>query len=208
MKLGCVVPNARVAAYLRENHYLGPAGAQGWAWEDEFGVMVFSNPRSRHLPQRTWLELVRWCLRGEPNDGSRQWAAFLRWARNNIRHLTTFISYSDPAQGHTGALYRACGWLWAPTWTRLRPPPSGNGDWGTGQQSVKDRWVFPLRPDPRRSEVLSLSSDPGLRAAFPWAEYSEPRWKRGHPIGGGGDHRRFGSQLLRSLHSQPNMNSR
>lgn len=191
MRLGSIVPNRRVAGYLRENHYLGPAGPQGWAWQDEFGVMVFANPRSRRLPQHAWLELVRWCLRGQPNDGSRQWSGFVAWQRGHLRHVTTFISYSDPAQGHSGALYRACGWLWAPTWQRLRPPPSGNGDWGTGPQAVKDRWVYPVRPDEQRSSVLSLASDPGVRASFPWAEYREPKWKRGHPIGGGGDYRRF-----------------
>lgn len=190
--LGCVVPNRRVAAYLRANHYLGPAGDQGWAWQDEFGVMVFSNPRSRRLPQRTWLELVRWCLRGEPNDGSQQWARFIRWAQSNIRHVTTFVSYSDPAQGHSGALYRACNWLWAPTWTRLRPPPSGNGNWGDGQQAPKDRWAYPIRQDAQRAVVLSLDSDPSVRARCPWAEYREPHWKRGRAMsGGGGDFKRF-----------------
>lgn len=190
MILGSIVPNHRVAHYLRENHYLGPAGARGWAWQDEYGVMVFANPTSRSLPHRSWLELTRWCLRGEPNDGSRQWSAFSRWAREHLGHVTTFVSYSDPSQGHTGALYRACNWLWAPTWHRLRPPPSGNGNWGSGKQAVKDRWVFPLRQDPTREDVLAIK-DASVEARHPWAEYREPSWKRGRPRGGGGDFSRW-----------------
>jgi hypothetical protein len=190
MRLANVVPNRRVASYLAANHYLGPAGHQGWAWQDEFGVMVLANPRSRALPHRTWLELVRWCLRGDPNDGSQQWARFVAWAKTSLPHITTFVSYSDPSAGHTGALYRACNWLWAPTWQRLRPPPSGNGDWGSGRQSVKDRWVFPVRPDLGRASVLAVQ-DAGLRRRYPWAEYTEPSWSRGHRRGGGGDFKAF-----------------
>ena len=37
--------------------------------------------------------------------------------------VSTVVSYSDPSAGHTGSLYRACNWIWAPTWLRLRPPP-------------------------------------------------------------------------------------
>jgi hypothetical protein len=84
------------------------------------------------------------------------------------------VSYSDPSVGHTGALYRACNWWWAPTWHRLRPPPSGNGSWSDGRvQSVKDRWIFPLRPDPDRAGVL-LVKDASLLRAMPLARYVEP----------------------------------
>jgi hypothetical protein len=104
---------------------------------------------------------------------------------------TTVVSYSDPSQGHTGALYRACGWLWAPTWHRLRPPPTGNGAWTEGkQQAVKDRWIFPLKPDDRRASVLPVS-DTAVIKAMPWASYCEPVWKRGIAHGGGGDFKRF-----------------
>jgi hypothetical protein len=36
----------------------------------------------------------------------------------------------------------------------LENPPSGNGDWGTGSQSVKDRWVFCVRPDDQGAQLL------------------------------------------------------
>jgi hypothetical protein len=155
--------------YLVGRHYLGPTNAAGFGWKDEGGVMLFAAPRSRRLPS-DWLELVRWCLTGVPNAGSQQWARFCRWAR--LHHsATTVISYSDPAQGHTGALYRACNWQWAPTWLRLRPPPSGGGSWtGEHRQEVKDRWVFPLHSDDRRPFALALA-DEALMRSMPWAQF-------------------------------------
>lgn len=189
-----------VAAILARDHYLGPRASAQFAWSDEFGVMVFANPAAATLPQ-DWLELSRWCLIAQPNAGSQQWARFAAYARRQLK-ASTIVSYSDPAQGHTGALYRACGWLWAPTWRRLRPPPSGNSSWskafrrfGTGDPemaSVKDRWVYPLAPDPRRQAVLALK-DAALERRFPWTEYREPSWRRGRfdAASGGGDYKRW-----------------
>lgn len=162
-----------VAGLLTEHHYLGPID-RGVAWRDQFGAIIVAPPTARRLPLH-WLELVRWCLvRGVPNDGSRQWAAFVRALRRTRPDVTTIVSYSDPSQGHTGALYRACNWWWAPTWHRLRPPPTGNGAWTEGQrQAVKDRWVFPLAPDAARPIILRAQDDAILRR-WPWAEYREP----------------------------------
>lgn len=175
-----IVPVRNTFGVLTEHHYLGPTKTALFAWQDEHGAMVFSNPRSRHLPA-DWLELVRWCLTGGKNAGSKQWAAFARWGRVNLK-ASTIVSYSDPAQGHTGALYRACNWRWAPTWQRLRPPPTGNGSWSADkQQAVKDRWVFALADDARRPYVLALN-DESLRRRMPWAEYREPH---------GGDFKRW-----------------
>lgn len=112
-----------------------------------------------------------------------------------MRHVTTIVSYSDPSAGHDGALYRACNWLWAPTWQRLRPPPTGNGNWGSGAQAVKDRWVFLLRPDLGREEVLRLK-DSALERAMPWASYREPKWRGASHRGGGGDYGRFRDTAL------------
>ena len=161
-----------VAGLLAEKHYLG-AIDRGIAWRDDFGAIVIAAPTARRLPGH-WLELVRWCLHGEKNGGSQQWAAFVRALRKTRPDVTTVVSYSDPSQGHTGALYRACNWWWAPTWHRLRPPPTGNGAWSEGkQESVKDRWVFPLRPDAARAVILRAQDDAILRK-WPWAEYREP----------------------------------
>jgi hypothetical protein len=139
---------------------------------------VLAAPTSRHLPG-DWLELSRWCLVGTPNGGSRQWSAVARWLRTNRPGVTTVVSYSDPAAGHTGALYKACNWIWAPTWHRLRPPPTGGGRWSTNrpQQEPKDRWIFPLQPDPRREKVLAVNDESLRRRGCP--SYVEPaRFRR------------------------------
>lgn len=160
-----------VEPFLRENHYLGPT-TRGFAWSDEYGVLVLASPTSRHLPS-DWLELTRWCLTGEKNAGSKQWAKVSRYLRAE-HSATTVVSYSDPSVGHTGALYRACNWIWAPTWQRLRPPPSQGGSWdGETIQAVKDRWVFPLRRDARRETVLRVNDESLQRRGCP--SYKEPR---------------------------------
>jgi len=144
----------------RIGHYLGPSRRGRVCWLDEFGVMVWATPTSRRLPGSVFLELVRWCLRGEANGGSRQWARWARWAQKNLDGVTTFVSYSDPSHGHTGALYRACNWVWRPTWLRLRPPPTANGSWGGRRaESVKDRWVFHLRRNDNAERYLRVSDD-------------------------------------------------
>lgn len=154
-----------VNGLLAERHYLGPSW-RGFAWSDEFGVAVFAPPTSRRLPG-DWLELVRWCLYGKRNGGSQQWKRMRSWLRQTRPEVTTVVSYSDPSAGHTGSLYKACGWQWAPTWHRLRPPPSGNGSWGKRTEAVKDRWVYALAADPRRDEVLRVKDDsPRVRKAL------------------------------------------
>lgn len=169
---------------LSRFHYLGAIN-RGFDYRDRFGVAVFANPSSRRLPQARWLELVRWCLYGEKNGGSQQWREIAAWLRKDHPDVSTVVSYSDPSAGHTGSLYRACNWLWAPTWHRLREPPSGNGDWGDGRrQAVKDRWVFCLAPDAEREALLAVK-DTGLLKAYPWASFKErkggdyKRWKAG-----------------------------
>lgn len=154
--LGAVCSPASVAAWLDAHHYLGRA-RRGIAWADELGVAVLANPTAAFLPA-DWLELTRWCLVGERNGGSRQWARIVRWLRAERPTVTTVVSYSDPSVGHTGTLYRACNWRFAPTWHYFRPPPTGNGSWGPGrpQQAVKCRWIYELRPDPRREEALQI----------------------------------------------------
>lgn len=181
---------ASVNLVLAERHYLG-AARRGWGWSDEYGVAVFASPTARNVP-KSWLELTRWCLRGEPNDGTRQWAVIAAHLRQAFPETTTVVSYSDPSAGHTGALYRACGWLWAPGWHRLWPPPTGNGSWQEGKrQAVKDRWVFPLRPDIEREAALRVND--GRVRRVPWAQYREPRWRRDRfdPRTGGGDYAKW-----------------
>ncbi len=171
----------RVNPVLIEHHYLGPI-RRGIAWQDEYGVIVAAKPTARHIP-REWLELSRWCIVDRTkNAGSRQWAGFVRALRDLCPDVTTIVSYSNPSVGHTGALYRACNWWWAPTWHRLRPPPTGNGAWTEGAyESVKDRWIFSLQPDAGRVFVL-LAQDEAVLEQMPFARYREP---------GGADYKAF-----------------
>lgn len=169
---------------LATRHYLGPIGRSRFVFVGEaagriVAAQVWALPTSRRLPSDgTWLELSRWCLSPEAgaDAGSRMHAWVVRWLRTNAPAVTTLVSYSDPSQGHTGALYRACNWRWAPTWHRLRPPPTGQGNWGgAGRQEVKDRWVFDLRPDQRRSAVLAVDDAPAIRRFVPRAKH-EAAW--------------------------------
>jgi hypothetical protein len=149
---------ANVNVFLSARHYLGPIYT-GIAWSDEFGVMVIGNPTSRRLPQHSWVEIKRWCLVGIKNGGSQQFSRVKRWLSNSMPDVTTIVSYSDPSVGHTGSLYKACGFQWKPTWHRLKPPPSGNGSWnGSDVQSVKDRWVFFLKADLHRDSILKVKN--------------------------------------------------
>lgn len=156
---------------LTRHHYLGPINTGkteiilvGRMLGEVVAAQVWRRPTSRHLPaDGTWLELVRWCLTPPAglNAGSRQHRSAVAAIRRIFPAVTTLVSYSDPAQGHTGSLYRACNWRWSPTWQRLRPPPTGGGNWGgAARQEVKDRWVFCIRRDARRRDLLRID-DPG-----------------------------------------------
>jgi hypothetical protein len=163
---------------LNAQHYLGGAGARAkLTYADRHGLIVLTNPSSRRLPQ-DWLELSRWLEEG--GRGSEQWAACVRWLRGMNHPSTTVVSYSDPSVGHSGGLYRASNWRWAPTWHILQPPPSGGGTRGGKRQEPKHRWVYLLRPDPKREAVLALKVESIIRA-FPNASYKEPPWKHGRP---------------------------
>ena len=177
---------------LSRHHYLGPLTAGGHALivtgsrsGEVVAAQVWRRPTSRRLPSdASWLELSRWCLTpaaGE-NAGSRMHRYATRLIRDAMPDVTTLVSYSDPSQGHTGALYRACNWTWAPTWHRLRTPPSGNGMWQPGAvQAVKDRWIYGVRPDVRRVAVLRIEDAAAIRHWRKRATIEELRWARSHP---------------------------
>lgn len=170
---------------LTKHHYLGPLRSGGKVTilgvlgDEPVAAAIWKHPTSRNLPSDgSWLELARWCLTpaaGE-NAGTRMHRWSLKLLKNQQPTLTTLVSYSDPGHGHTGSLYRACNWQWAPTWHRLRTPPTGNGDWGTGPQGVKDRWVFCVGSDPDRNRILSVGDTGALRHWLINATTTERHW--------------------------------
>lgn len=181
---------------LDASHYLGSFGARARCVLDlPDQQIVFASPCSRRLPS-CWLELSRWCIDGTPNAGSRGWKIARAIVRQRFPDCTTVVSYSDPSVGHTGALYRACNWLWAPTWHVLREPPTGSGVRGGKLHRAKHRWVDPLLPDPERGALLMLK-DPSLARRMPWAQYVEPRWRGEHRRGGGADFKRWQAEQSR-----------
>jgi hypothetical protein len=191
------IPMTLANSFLDGRHYLGGAG-RGIAWSNTKSIIVLANPSSRRLPCDRWLELTRWLVL--EGIGSQHWAECREFIAGITPPITTVVSYSDPSVGHDGAIYRASGWLWAPTWHRLRPPPTGNGKWSDKNESTKDRWVYPLLPDAERQSLLAVDDESVLRR-FPYASYTEPRWKRGHTVHGtgGGDYRRWSMALLKKV---------
>src|SRR5690606_37756509 len=119
---------ASVNMLLAAEHYLGPIRAAryvhaGWLDDVLVAAMVWRWPTARMLPaDGSWLELSRWCISSAApkNTGSRMmgWAA--RTLRARAPQVETLVSYSDPSQGHVGALYKASGWIEAPTHHTLR----------------------------------------------------------------------------------------
>lgn len=142
---------------LSQHHYLGTAKSARWVlgvWVDGSLVacQVFRWPTARMLPSDgSWLELSRWCLTpaAGPNAGSKMMSKTRKWIRHNDPNAHTLVSYSDPVHGHSGALYRASGWIYTPTHHSLRYDanglgyPSGHGSWdGITRQSPKHRWTY------------------------------------------------------------------
>lgn len=84
-----------------------------------YSVAIWSNPIARHLPQHSWLELRRMAIAPDAprNTGSRMLAIMRRLLRNDYPHIERIISYAS-ASVHTGAIYRADGWVEA---ARSRP---------------------------------------------------------------------------------------
>lgn len=169
---------------LARHHYLGPA-KQGKAFGMFRGgrlvaAQVYRHPSSRHIPPGV-LELSRWVLTpiAGTNAGSLLHSRAVKWLKAE-RAADMLLSYSDPSAGHRGELYRASNWLWAPTWHRLRPPPSGLGSWdGVKKQAVKDRWVYPLVRNPSQRDAFKAKDRAAVRAYLQSDEYATVtcRWR-------------------------------
>lgn len=182
------MPLGEANTLLSKYHYLGPMRSGGkliygcWRSGVPVGAQVFKGPTARLLPRDGVLELSRWVLTPMmgKNGGSRMHARSVAHIKAHMPEVMCLVSYSDPSNGHRGELYRACNWLWAPTWHRLRPPPSGLGSWdGVVKQSVKDRWVFPLVKKLPFRDAFAAKDSAAVRRYLESEEYRQTthRWK-------------------------------
>jgi hypothetical protein len=111
---------------------------------------LYRSPTARMMNDPHRLELVRWCL--TPAAGKNAGSRMMAWVARQLRRTTyrQLISYSELGR-HTGALYRASGWVPWPTHHANRYMengvgyPSGHGSWdGVTVQRPKMRWRFEL----------------------------------------------------------------
>lgn len=151
-----------VVLLLEAEHYLGALNAAdicfaGWADDVLVACQVWRWPSARMLPSDgSMLELSRWCL--TPAAGKNAGSRMMGWVARQIRRLrpgvALGVSYHDPER-HDGALYRASGWVPAPTHHTLRYEangvgyPSGHGSWdGSTTAGPKYRWFYPFARQP------------------------------------------------------------
>jgi len=74
---------------------------------------------------------------------------------------------------YLGPVRRGIGWL-DEDGALVFAKPSGNGSWRNGKaESVKDRWVFVLRSDHRRADLLRVRDDAAARKAGRSGAWSE-----------------------------------
>jgi 5-methylcytosine-specific restriction endonuclease McrA len=102
-----------VGQFLQDRHYLGPV-VRGFAWSDEFGVLVLAKPTARMLPQDdTWLELVRWCLTGESNAGSVPCFVCGRHVKRphaTLEHIVPLSKGGTDAMDNLTISHNQCNW--------------------------------------------------------------------------------------------------
>lgn len=114
------------AKYAVEHwHYSGrlPVGKmiKVGAWEDGvfIGCIIFSRGANNAigkefgLEQTEVCELVRVALRQHSSSVSRIVAIALRMAHKQSPGIRLVVSYADPREGHTGAIYQAGNWIYA-----------------------------------------------------------------------------------------------
>ncbi len=77
-----------------------------------YAAAIWSNPVARLLPQQTWLELRRLAIAPDAprNTASRMLAIMAKLIRDLRPKVVKLISYQD-TDVHTGAIYRAAGWV-------------------------------------------------------------------------------------------------
>lgn len=85
----------------------------GAAHDDRlYAVSIWSAPAARELPQQTWLELRRLAAAPDAprNTCSRMLCVMELLIRRGRPEIVRLVSYQD-TEAHTGAIYRAAGWV-------------------------------------------------------------------------------------------------
>jgi len=107
-----------LARWIRDHHYTkrkppGYVEALEFVQDggERIGAMLIGQPNAS-LNRDKILELTRMYFVDEapPNTESRALAMMRRHVRVWLPQIRLLLSYSDPAQGHVGAIYEADGW--------------------------------------------------------------------------------------------------
>lgn len=114
-----VINSEWIDEWISARHYLGttPPGARlRLAFYHEgvcVGGMLWGRPAARAYNQFQTLELTRMFLDDvcPRNSESRCIGMAIKLIRKKFSEVHTLVSYSDPAYGHTGIIYRASGWV-------------------------------------------------------------------------------------------------
>lgn len=107
-----------VKTWLKAHHYLGST-PPGFVHALEFiegreliGAMLPGRPSSKAYDADKVLEVTRVCFvdSAPKNTESQALAMMRKHVRTWLQGVRLLISYSDPAQGHSGTIYEADGW--------------------------------------------------------------------------------------------------
>lgn len=90
-------------------------------WENEkfIGVVIFGVGATSDLVKRYGLkmehgcELVRIALTAHASPVSRIISISIKLLKKTFPKLRLVVSFADPAQGHHGGIYQACGWIFS-----------------------------------------------------------------------------------------------
>ena len=104
--------------WMKEVHYLKSAPPGHVAalefieGKERVGAMLLGRPAARSYDADLILELTRaYFVDSAPKNTESQGLSMMRaWVRKWLPGIRLLISYSDPAQGHTGTIYAADGW--------------------------------------------------------------------------------------------------
>jgi len=183
------------------------------AWEDGvyIGCVIFSRGARPEIGKRYGCseteacELTRIALREHATPVSRVLSIALKFLRRSSPGLRLIVSFADPAEGHHGGIYQACGWtyvgdteksrLWfyGGRWTHTRELTGGafggprkrkEGTAGLPSKDMpgKHRYLLPLDPA-MRAQIAPLAKPYPKRASSPGAGNGSPV---GTPGGEGG----------------------